>query len=347
MMCSLKKNAVIFQVDTDAKDPIIVIEQKYFTKEEPDSTVPLLGIYNGHHYQSVLPASKEDEELTEQIVKYFPKFEGNFKSFLAHNANQQKMKKVLVPTSVRENSGSENVIFKSKPTYYGASSICDVPLSEESNLELGGINSRSKNEQENEAINRTYTELTLGLENSENKEKNEELIINYRETDLEQENPKNDGSNISNYETVLEPENYENKINNERIDSNYKKPALKSEISEKEAKNEGIHISNQEEALEQENFENKAKHVEINSTFEKYGSEQDNSENGAKNKRMSSSYEEYALKQDNSEVGEKGDRGCSSYEEQRTKHLYASNTHKKEGGHNLFISKDNKVMHLY
>ena len=96
MMCSLKKDALIFQVGTETKDPIIVIEQKHFTKEEPDSSIPLLGIYNGYHYQSVLPASNEDEQLTVDIVKYFSKFQGNFKSFLAHKANIQKMKKATI-----------------------------------------------------------------------------------------------------------------------------------------------------------------------------------------------------------------------------------------------------------
>ena len=90
MMCYLTKNALIFQVGKDIKDPIVVIEQKYFTKQEPDSSVPLLGIYDGTHYQSVLPASKEDEQLTVDIVKYFPKFQGDFKSFFANKANHKK-----------------------------------------------------------------------------------------------------------------------------------------------------------------------------------------------------------------------------------------------------------------
>ena len=81
MMCLLKKNAVIFKVGYDVKDPIVVIQQKMFTNEEPDSSVPLLGIYDGTHYQSVFPASKKDEKLTEDIVKYFPEFQGDFKAF--------------------------------------------------------------------------------------------------------------------------------------------------------------------------------------------------------------------------------------------------------------------------
>ena len=129
MMCSVKKNAVIFQVGNNSKDPIIVIEQKYFTNQEPDSSVPLLGIYNGHHFQSVLPASKEDEELTVDIVKHFPNFQGNFKTFLAQKANDQKMKKTLVSAIVQENSDSEKEIFQSEPTIYAA----DVPLDQKDN----------------------------------------------------------------------------------------------------------------------------------------------------------------------------------------------------------------------
>jgi hypothetical protein len=58
-MCSLKKNAVIFQVGNDIKDPIVVIQQQMFSNEEPDSCIPLVAIYNGTHYQSVFPASKQ------------------------------------------------------------------------------------------------------------------------------------------------------------------------------------------------------------------------------------------------------------------------------------------------
>ena len=89
-MCLLKKNAVIFKVGNNIEDPIVVIQQKIFTHEEPDSCVPILGIYDGTHYQSVFPASKKDEELTEDIVKYFPEFQGNFKAFFKDKTNRQK-----------------------------------------------------------------------------------------------------------------------------------------------------------------------------------------------------------------------------------------------------------------
>ena len=360
MMCSLKKNAVIFQVGSNAKDPIIVIEQKDFTKQEPDSSVPLLGIYNGYHFQSVLPASKEDEELTVEIVKYFPNFQGNFKSFLAHKGNHQKLKRDLVSTIVQENSSSEHVIFQSKPTKDGTSSSCDVAFSEESNFEIDakdieaillgqknpenkvktdGMNikyeailseqSKSQNEvtdfgtvnileKENEGINGTCEETNLRLENSENKGKNEEKNIN---TD----------------ETAFEQENYENEINHDRISTNYKEPALETENSENEANNEETDIINKPKALEKENSPNEAKYVEISRTYIEPGLELEDTKIGVENEQMSSSYEASDLKPEKSI--------SSSYEEQRTEQLYASNKEKKGGGQNLFISKDNKVMH--
>ena len=94
-MCSLNKNAVIFQVGNDIKDPIVVIQPKKFNKQEPDRCVPLLGIYDGSHYQSVYPETKEDEQLTVDIVKYVPEFQGDFKSFLKQKANHQKMREKI------------------------------------------------------------------------------------------------------------------------------------------------------------------------------------------------------------------------------------------------------------
>ena len=90
-MCSLKKNAVIFKVGTDIEDPIVVIQQKMFTKEEPDSCVPILGIYDGTHYQSVFPASNKDEQLTEDINKYIPEFRGISKLSLRIKQTIKKM----------------------------------------------------------------------------------------------------------------------------------------------------------------------------------------------------------------------------------------------------------------
>jgi hypothetical protein len=136
-MCYLKKNALIFQVGNDIKDPIVAIEQKNFTKQEPDSSVPLLGIYDGTHYQSVLPASKEDEQRTVDIVKYFPKFQGDFKSFFAKKANHQKMKKIV-------------------QTNYGASNSCDVPLSEQANFEIEPKDENSEIKLKDDGSNISY-----------------------------------------------------------------------------------------------------------------------------------------------------------------------------------------------
>ena len=186
MMCSLKKDALIFQVGTETKDPIIVIEQKHFTKEEPDSSIPLLGIYNGHHYQSVLPASNEDEQLTVDIVKYFSKFQGNFKSFLAHKANIQKMKKATI---VEE--------------------LCEVKP-------------KLENEAKHMRMNSTYEGPAFELENSKFKLKTEGTIISIKEPDSVPENPKiqakYEGKNTSNEGPILKQENnFENETKHKQV----------------------------------------------------------------------------------------------------------------------------------
>ena len=211
MMCSLKKNAVIFQVGNNAKDPIIVIEQKYFTNQEPDSSVPLLGIYNGHHYQSVLPASKEDEELTVDIVNYFPSFQGNFKTFLAHKANHQKMKKTLVSTVVKENSSSEYLIFQSEPT----NNVCYVPLGPKDNESTKG-HTVTVLQQENPKVK---IEVTLSEESSS---KNEEQDFQSKQFSKKE----NEGINRKHDKLAIEQNISENEQKNEGINSTYEKPAL-------------------------------------------------------------------------------------------------------------------------
>ena len=141
-MCSLKKNAVIFKVGTDIEDPIVVIQQKMFTKEEPDSCVPILGIYDGTHYQSVFPASNKDEQLTEDIVKYFPEFQGDFKAFF-------KKKNGLNgpyegPATEQKNSEID-----------GLNSSYEEPAAEQEHSQADGLNSTyrgSATEQENSGI---------------------------------------------------------------------------------------------------------------------------------------------------------------------------------------------------
>ena len=77
--------------------------------------------------------------------------------------------------------------------------------------------------------------------------------------------------------------------------------------------------------------------MEISRTYTEPGLEMEDTEIGVKNEQISSSYEASDLKPKKSI--------SSSYEKQRTEQLYASNKEKKGGGQNLFISKDNKVMH--
>ena len=163
--------------------------------------------------------------------------------------------------------------------------------------------------------------------------KNEGINSTYKKPALDSKNEEiKEGINISNNETALAQENHRNKINYEGIGSNYKELAWEPENSENEAHTEGIIISNEEQSLEQENSKIEAKYMEINSTFKLV-----NSEIGAKKERMSSIYKKPNLNQDISEVTEKRYRSSSSYEEQMTKHLYASNTHKKVGGQNLLF----------
>ena len=252
MMCYLKKNALIFQVGNDIQDPIVVIEQQNFTNQEPDSSIPLLGIYDGTHYQSVLPASKEDEQLTIDMVKYFPKFQGNFKSYFANKANHQQMKKKLVPTIDQENFGFEQGIFEIEPT-----NSCDVPLSEEANFDKS---------------NNSYEVTVLEQANSEIKLKDDGSNKSYEVPLSEQANSENEmkdfgTNNISEKET-------------EGINSSYGEPVLGPENSEMEAENEGINISNEEPALEQENSGNEAKHegIKTKSSYKDSALVQENSE---------------------------------------------------------------------
>lgn len=330
MMCSLKKNAVIFQVDNNAKDPIIVIEQKYFTKEEPDSTIPLLAIYNGHHFQSVIPASNADEELTVEIVKYFVNFQGNFKSFLADRANQQKKRKALVTTIVGENSGI-------KPTIFG----CDAPLSKELNFGIdhkynGSTSCYKVNvlEQENPKIKLKDGELNTSDKVRLSEQSNSENgVKDFGSKQISEKEYEGMNRRHQNVEII---DSYREKIGNERIDSIYEE----QENFENEAKSEGIIISTKEQSLEQKSSEIEGKYAEINSSCEKPASEQQNYEIKAKKERLSSTYKESVLKLDNSEVEWKSDKSNNSDEEQRIKNSNASRTHKKEGG-------QNKVMHLH
>ena len=73
-MCTLKRNCLIFNVSQNAKNPFFVINQKDFTGEDSDSMVPLIGVYDGSHYESLYPATEKDEELTVEFVKHFPDF---------------------------------------------------------------------------------------------------------------------------------------------------------------------------------------------------------------------------------------------------------------------------------
>ena len=81
-MCSLRKNCIIFNVSKNTQNPILIINQKEFTGEDSDNMVPLIGVYNSSHYESLYPETEKEEELTVEFVKHFPGFQGNFKNFI-------------------------------------------------------------------------------------------------------------------------------------------------------------------------------------------------------------------------------------------------------------------------
>ena len=219
MMCLLKKNAVIFKVGNNIEDPIVVIQQKIFTHEEPDSCVPILGIYDGTHYQSVFPASKKDEELTEDIVKYFPEFQGNFKAFFKDKTNRQK--DVLKCHYDGPNSSYEEGPVSGQEHFKidGLRSSYAELVSEQKNSAVDEPNSIEEGtayEQENSKIDGSYEEFASEQENSEidelnsiqertaSEEENSKIIFDAPFT--EKENSEIDGRNSSYIESDSEKE---------------------------------------------------------------------------------------------------------------------------------------------
>ena len=231
MMCLLKKNAVIFKVGNDVKDqdPIVVIEQKIYTNEEPDSCVPLLGIYDGTHYQSVFPASKKDEELTVQIVKYFPEFQGDFKAFFKDKITQKYGLNSSHDGHVSDIDGQEYV---SEPENYKMDS--QESLSELENYKMDGQESVSEPE-------------NYKMDGQESVSEPENYKMDGQESVSEPENYEMDGKNSSYKETVSELANFE--IDGRNIPS------------------EG-NSSNQNESKIEENFEFVDDKKEILSEFE-------------------------------------------------------------------------------
>jgi hypothetical protein len=52
MLYCLKKRAIIFWVGTQSKpNPIMVYTPEHLPGGEVDSDIPMLGVYNGWHYQ--------------------------------------------------------------------------------------------------------------------------------------------------------------------------------------------------------------------------------------------------------------------------------------------------------
>ena len=315
MMCKLGKNAVIFKVGNDIKDPIIVIQPQMFNKEEPDSCIPLLGIYNGTHYQSVFPASKKDEQLTVDIVKYFPDFQGNFKSFF--KAKYGKLKNAPVLPTVQQ-------IFEFEANNFGPNCRYDETASEQDNSETQATEEKNATQATYAGLNSRYEETASEQENSEIEATDGGLNSMYEETASEQENSKTDGGLNSMYEEI----------------------ASEQENSEIEARDGGLNSMYEVTASEQENFKIQATDGGLNSRYEETASELENLEIEATDGGLNSRYEETVSKQENSETQATDDALNSSYEVnvQRTNSLYESTTQTMETQLN---SKDRKVIWLY
>jgi hypothetical protein len=335
MMCKLKKNAVIFNVGNDIKDPIVVIQPQMFNKEEPDSCIPLLGIYNGTHYQSVFPASKKDEQLTVDIVKYFPDFQGNFKSFF--KAKYGKLKNAPVLPTVQQ-------IFEFEANNFGPNCRYDETASEQDNSETQATEEKNATQATYAGLNSRYEETASEQENSEIEATDGGLNSMYEETASEQENSKTDGGLNSMYEEIAsEQENSEIEARLSSSNSMYEETASEQENSKTDG---GLNSMYEETASEQENFKIQATDGGLNSRYEETASELENLEIEATDGGLNSRYEETVSKQENSETQATDDALNSSYEVnvQRTNSLYESTTQTMETQLN---SKDRKVMWLY
>ena len=223
MMCKLKKNAVIFNVGNDIKDPIVVIQPQMFNKEEPDSCIPLLGIYNGTHYQSVFPASKKDEQLTVDIVKYFPEFQGNFKSFF--KSKHEKLENAPVLATVQHN-------FETEEKNVGPNSSYDKTQATDEGL--NNRNEETASEQENSEIQATDDGLNSRYEETVSEHKNSEI----QATD--------EGLNNRKEETALEQEISEIQATDDRLNSRYEETFSEQENSEIRATDDDKHLKHKE-----------------------------------------------------------------------------------------------------
>jgi hypothetical protein len=289
MMCKLGKNAVIFKVGNDIKDPIIVIQPQMFNKKEPDSCIPLLGIYNGTHYQSVFPASKKDEQLTVDIVKYFPEFQGNFKSFF--KSKHEKLENAPVLATVQHN-------FETEEKNVGPNSSYDKTQATDDGL---------KNRKEETALKQENSEIqATEQENSEIQATDEGLNNRKEETALKQDNSENqatdDGLNNRKEETALEQENSEIQATDDGLNSRYEETVSEQENSEIQTADDGLNNMTEETALEQENSEIQATDDGLNSRYEETFSEQENSKIQPTDEGLNNRKEKTALEQENFKI---------------------------------------------
>ena len=170
----------------------------------------------------MFPASKKDEELTEDIVKYFPEFQGNFKAFFKDKTNRQK--DILKCHYDGPNSSYEEgpVSGQEHSKIDGLKSSYAELVSEQKNSAVDEPNSIEEGtayEQENSKIDGSYEEFASKQENSEidelnsidegtaSEQENSKIDGSYEEFASEQENSEIDELNSIQERTASEEEN--------------------------------------------------------------------------------------------------------------------------------------------
>ena len=77
IMHCLKKNALIFNTNRDrSHGPLTVIRGDFFGGEL-DNTIPLVLVYDGGHYESLIPKEEDDVRKTTYIVDMWNSFSGS------------------------------------------------------------------------------------------------------------------------------------------------------------------------------------------------------------------------------------------------------------------------------
>ena len=97
----VQSNILVFNVDKNSSSPAHIFKANYFQKNiQPTTEIPLVLVYNGGHYESLLPKTQNDSQLCTNLVAKIANNEYDKTKYGFSTQNRESLKRKEISSEI-------------------------------------------------------------------------------------------------------------------------------------------------------------------------------------------------------------------------------------------------------